>query len=190
MVKNTDKGSIRTLLEGCMANNRKSQELLYKQYYGFAMSICLRYAKNKDEALETLNDAFLKVFNNVGKFDFQRPFNGWFKRIVVNTAIDSYRANNKFQFNTDIETAYAVKDESESVIDKLSFDELLSSLSILPAHYRTTFNLFVFEGMSHEEIGNELGISIGTSKSNLSRARDILKKHIANNFNITKRQLK
>ena len=95
--------TLETLLEGCRTGNPKSQELLYKQFFGFGMGICLRYAKSKDEALEVFNDSFLKIFNKLENFDFSKPFIVWIKRIIINTAIDNYRSQQKHYFHQEIE---------------------------------------------------------------------------------------
>lgn len=165
----------RHLLDGCLKSDRKSQELLYKQYFGFAMNICLRYSKTKDEALEVLNDAFLKVFLKINTYDFTRPFNVWLKRIVVNTAIDAYRSQNKHYHHLDIESVFSFPNEEVSPLQKMSYDELILVTKKLPKNYQINFNLYVVEGYSHEEIAKLMNISVGTSKSNLSRAREMLR---------------
>jgi RNA polymerase sigma factor (sigma-70 family) len=173
------------LLEGCKQSNRKSQELLYKQYFGFAMGICLRYTKTRDEALEVCNDSFLKIFLKINSFDNLRPFKVWIKRIIVNTAIDHYRVQSKFYFHQEIDTVVSAKASEESAIDKLNYDDLTNVLKKLPLTYQLNFNLFVIEGHSHEEISKLMEISVGTSKSNLSRAREMLRKILKNMDNIS-----
>lgn len=171
----TESENFRSLLEGCLKADRKSQELLYKQYFGFVMGICLRYAKSKDEALEVCNDAFLKVFTKMHSYDFERPFNVWLKRIVVNTAIDTYRSQNKHYFHQDIESVFSLPQEDETPLQKMGYNELLQVVKKLPLNFQLNFNLYVIEGFSHDEISKMMGISVGTSKSNLSRAREMLR---------------
>lgn len=177
----TESEKIRELLEGCKRNDRKSQELLYKQFFGFAMGICLRYSKSREEALEILNDAFLKVFTKLDAYDFVRPFPSWLKRIIVNTAIDKYRSQNKHYFHLDIDEAFNVNDNEEKANEKLAYEDILKLLNKLPKNFQLNFNLFIIEGYSHEEIGKMLNISPGTSKSNVSRAREILRNLLKKN---------
>ncbi len=189
MNPNPESEKLRYLLEGCLKADRKCQELLYKQYFGFAMSICMRYSKSKDEALEVLNDAFLKVFLKINTYDFTRPFNVWLKRIVVNTAIDAYRSQNKHYHHLDIESVYSFPNEEVSPIQKMGYEELLLIAKKLPKNYQINFNLYVVEGYSHEEIAKMMNISIGTSKSNLSRAREMLRNFLKEiEFHKTKQQ--
>jgi RNA polymerase sigma factor (sigma-70 family) len=163
--------SLETLLEGCKNGNPKSQELLYRQFYGYAMSVCLRYTRSRDEALEILNDGFIKVFNHAGTIDPTKPFKNWLRRVMVNTALDFYRQNHKHYYHEDIENAHYLKDNSADAQSEINYQELIDLIQQLSPGYRTVFNLFVIDGYSHEEIGKMLGISEGTSKSNLARAR-------------------
>ena len=175
MHPNQDSDKLKDILKGCLKADRKSQELLYKQFFGFAMSICLRYINNKEEALEILNDAFLKVFLKIDKYDFERPFSVWLKRIVVNTAIDAYRSQNKHHNHLDIETVFNLPKEEETPMQKMSYEDLILLTKKLPKNYQLNFNLYVIEGFPHEEIAKMMNISVGTSKSNVSRAREILR---------------
>jgi len=165
------------LIEGCREWNRNSQELLYRQFYGYAMSIALRYAQNKEEAVEILNDGFLKIFQHIKEFDTNRPFKSWLAKIMVNTAIDHLRSKKKISFTEDIEKVYDLGMD-DTAMDKLSYDELLILVQSLPPAYRTVFNLYVIEGYQHQEIADQLGISEGTSKSNLFKAKKLLKDKI------------
>lgn len=165
------------LLDGCKKGNRHSQDKLYKQYYGYAMSICLRYSRDRDEAIEILNDGFFKIFTNLDKYTRALSFKGWLRKIMINTAIDYYRRNEKHRNTVDISFA---KDEGQSadLIEAISEKEIITLIQLLPASYRMVFNLFVIEGYKHEEIAEKLDISVGTSKSNLSIARSKLKRTI------------
>ncbi|MBB3839953.1 RNA polymerase sigma-70 factor (ECF subfamily) [Runella defluvii] len=165
------------LLEGCLRNDRKCQELLYKQFYGYAMGVCMRYVPNRDEALEVVNDGFLKVFQKVQMYDADKPFKAWLKKVMINTALDFYRQNVKFQNHDDISSIEntAVASESQSAYSQLEYNELIGLIQQLTPSYRAVFNLYVIDGYSHEEIAQKLGISEGTSKSNLARARENLR---------------
>lgn len=163
--------TLEALLEGCRTGNAKSQELLYRQFYGYAMSVCLRYTRTRDEAVEIVNDGFIKIFNNIEKIDLTKSFKNWLRRIMVNTALDYYRQNHKHYNHDDIHEAEYLISDSKDASSDLSYQELLGLVQKLSPAYRTVFNLFVIDGYSHEEISNMLNISVGTSKSNLARAR-------------------
>lgn len=164
-------------VEGCAQNERESQKILYSSFYGYAMAICDRYANRQDDALEILNDGFLKIFKEIHRYepayaDVINSFKGWLRKIMVYTAIDHFRKNQKHQVVTQLENiVYHIPTSHEDALDKLSYDEIIRAVQELSPGYRTVFNLFIIDGLSHEEIGEKLGISIGTSKSNLSKAR-------------------
>jgi RNA polymerase sigma factor (sigma-70 family) len=166
------------LLKACVQGNRKSQEMLYRMYFSYAMAICMRYTKNKDEAMEICNDGFMKVFSKGDQFDTKYPFKAWLKRIIVNTAIDYNRKNHKHNNHEDIETAYNVSSNYENATDLLGYEQLLQLIQKLNPSYRDVFNLFVIDGYTHEEISEMLNIPVGTSKSKLSRARESLRQMI------------
>ncbi|WP_259068655.1 RNA polymerase sigma factor [Mucilaginibacter sp. X4EP1] len=167
------------LIRGCIKQDRKCQKMLYKAFYGFAMGICLRYANDRDEAAEVMNQGFFKVFTHIGSFDTTRPFKAWLGKIMMNVSIDFYRANLKMAYNEDLEAAEHISD-GEMADRNLSYNDLLAMVQQLPQAYRTVFNLFAIEGYSHEEIGEMLNINAGTSKSNLHKARQKLKQMILN----------
>src|ERR1700744_353764 len=166
------------LIRGCVKQDRKCQKLLYKAFYGFAMGICLRYANNRDEAAEVMNQGFFKVFTRIETYDISRPFKAWLGKIMMNVSIDYYRANLKMAYTEDLDKAEGISD-GELPDRKLNYDDLLKIVQKLPPAYRTVFNLFAVEGYTHEEIGELLNISPGTSKSNLHKARHKLKQMIA-----------
>ena len=169
-------------VEACALNNRGSQKIIYSSFYGYAMAICDRYASKQEDALEILNDGFLKVFREIHHYkpayaDVVSSFKGWLRKIMVYTAIDHFRKNHKHQLVTQLDNVvYQVASVSEDAVEKLSYEEIIRAIQDLSPGYRTVFNLFVIEGLSHEEISNQLSISIGTSKSNLSKARRQLQK--------------
>ena len=178
MANNLPNESPEELLQKSVRGDRKSQEKLYRQFYGFAMSVCVRYTQSRDEALEIVNDSFLKVFTKGDQYDSKYPFKAWFRRIIVNTALDFYRSQQKHYFHENIEEAYEVSSNDSSPLSQLNHEEIIMLIQRLPSGYKMVFNLFVIDGFSHEEISNQLGISVGTSKSNLSRAREALRKMI------------
>jgi len=144
-------------------------------YYNYAMSICLRYSRDREEAVEIVNDGFVKVFSNLNKYRDHTSFKAWLRRVLINAAIDYYRRNEKHYRNVDI--SYAKYEYiTEDVISKISEKEIIGLIQELPPSYRVVFNLFVIEGFNHQEIAAKLGISVGTSKSNLSMARSKLKR--------------
>jgi RNA polymerase sigma-70 factor (ECF subfamily) len=166
------------LISGCIKQDRVSQKMLYKAFYGFSMGICLRYANNREEAAEVMNQGFFKVFTRIETFDRARPFKAWLGRIMMNASIDYYRANLKMAYTDDLEQAEHLSDGTLTD-HKLNYEDLLRMVQKLPPAYRTVFNLFAIEGYTHEEIGELLNISPGTSKSNLHKARLKLKQMIA-----------
>jgi RNA polymerase sigma-70 factor (ECF subfamily) len=147
------------------------------------MKICYRYTHHAEDSEEIMNEAFVKLYKKVDQFDEFRQddsllsLKGWFKRILVNTCIDHYRKN-RSSVNGHIlgEESDKLPDHSENALDVLSYKEIINAIKLLSPAYRTVFNLFVIEGLSHEEISKKLGISVGASKSNLSKARDNLRK--------------
>jgi len=165
------------VINGCVKQDRKCQKMLYKAFYGFGMAICLRYAGNRDEAAEILNQGFYKVFKNIERYDSTRPFKAWLGKIMMNVSIDHYRANLKMAYTEDLEVAEGVSD-NDYPDRNLNYNDLLAMVQKLPQAYRTVFNLFAIDGYSHDEIGEMLNINAGTSKSNLFKARQKLKQMI------------
>lgn len=141
------------------------------------MSICLRYTVSREEALDVLNEGFLKVFTKLGQYDAAKSLKGWIRRILINTAIDTYRQQHKHHYHTGLEGVQQEQGDP-SVLDQLSYDEIITEIQQLTPAYRTVFNLYVLDGFTHEEIAALLGISIGTSKSNLFRARAHLQQRL------------
>lgn len=138
------------------------------------MSICTRYINDVSEAKSIMNQGFFKIFKNLQKFDTNYDFRPWLKTIMVNTALDHIKRNKKMALHTELkESSNHVV--NETAIDKMSFDDLIKIVNLLPTAYRTVFNLFVIDGYKHEEIAEQLGIGVGTSKSNLSRAKEKLR---------------
>ncbi len=166
------------LIAACMSNNNQAQQAMLKIFMGYAKSICARYTSNHQEAEEILNEGFLKVFQHLEKYDTKQPFKAWLRTIFVNTAIDFYRKNQKYQLQSDLEEGLQVQDVDENIISRISAEEILQLIQQLPPGYRIVFTMYVIDGYNHREIGNILGIQEGTSKSNLRSARQKLQRMI------------
>ncbi len=181
--KMTENKKLASWIDGCRRMDESSQLKLYQHFYSYGMGISLPYARNRESAMEMVNDGFLKVFTKIDQYDASYPFKPWLRKILVNAAIDHYR---KYQKNRPKELIVSV-DESPAyneALDKLEFDDLIEIMQLLTPVYRMVFNLFVVEGLAHAEIADKLGISIGASKSNLSKARQKIKELLKNVHNI------
>jgi len=173
--QNQKESLMHILVQGCKRNDRESQRLLYRHYYSYAMSICVRYSKSPEEAKEILNDGFLKVFQKIEQYRQETPFEAWLRRIMINAAIDCYRREVKHYHHASVENA-RIENNEVSVMDELSYSELIGLVQKLTPGYRAVFSLYAIDGYTHEEIAGLLNISEGTSKSNLFKAREALKK--------------
>ncbi len=170
--------SLEQLINNCKKNDTKAQSQLYKLFSSKLFSLCLKYSRNYAEAEDNLQDSFVTIFNKVSQYNNKGSFEGWLKRITINTALQRYR--NKGVFNiVNEENIEDVTVELEDDND-ISIDYLLNIIQELPDRYRLVFNLYVLDGYSHKEVANMLSITTGTSKSNLARARFILKEKIEN----------
>ena len=165
------------LVKKCKSGDLKHQEMLYKHFYGFAMGVAMRYLSNRDDAMEVVNDSFIKVFKGIQFFKETQPLKAWLRRIVVNTAIDCRRKNIKHADQLDIEDAIYVSKSAE-VIDQLSAKDILKLLDELPETHRMVFNLYEIDGYNHDEIGNMLNIPVSSSRVYLSRAKEKLRKQL------------
>ncbi|MFN8284208.1 MAG: RNA polymerase sigma factor [Chitinophagales bacterium] len=161
------------LIEGCIDNRRDAQYQLYNLLAGKMFAVCLRYAKNREAAEDLLQEGFVKVFNNIGKFRNEGSFEGWVRRIIVNTAVEHYRKSTKMYSIVNVEDVN-MEIPWEDTGDVLQLEDLTNMINKLSHGYRTIFNMYVVEGYSHKEISEMLEISEGTSKSQLARARYIL----------------
>lgn len=164
-------------------NKKSAQSKVYQLYADKLFGICLKYSRNRADAEDILQDSFLIIFNKINQFKYKGSFEGWLKRIVINTAIKEYRENKVVYFNEEI---LLNEPSSENLIidsSEIGLDFLLNLIQKLPNRYRLIFNLYVMDNYSHKDIAKMLHISEGTSKSNLSRARKILKKQIENYSN-------
>ncbi len=163
------------IIEGCRRQDRTFQKELYQLFYQYTLSVSLNYASSLDEAREIVNDVFLKVFNKVQNYNQEQPFKPWLNKITVYTAIDYYRKNIKNELKTqDLEMIPEIADPSD-VFDRISSEELRSLVQQLSPACRAAINLYAIEGYDHNEIAKMLNISVGTSKSNLFKARSKLK---------------
>jgi len=167
---------LNALINGCLKGNRDAQKLLYEQFYGYAMSICLRYAPGKEEAREILNDGFMKVFTRLNQRDQQGSFKSWLRKIMIHNAIDYYRKNNKHYNHQELDNIQTNSNTVENdALGNIAYNDLIRMVQQLPPAYRTVFNLHVLDGYTHEEIATQLNITEGTSKSNLFKAREHLR---------------
>lgn len=174
MPESKEEKQVSKLIKSSLKGSRQSQKLLYQQFYGYGMTVCIRYAKSREEAQEILNDGFIKAFKNLHHFDFQKPFRIWLRRILINTAIDYLRKNKKYHQTNSLDQAYDVSVNANG-LTSLSANEILQLVQKLAPSYRAVFNLYAIEGFTHKEISEQLDISVGTSKSNLAMARKRLK---------------
>ena len=163
-----------------LQGTKETNELLYRHFAPKMYGICLRFAGNPMDADDILQEGFLKIFTKIKDFRNEGSLEGWIRRTFINTAINFYRRNTRNQRNGDLDGIDISDDHTEIIYDKLSREELLNLLQELPVGYRTVFNLNILEGYTHKEIGEMLGISDNTSKSQLTRARAILQKRILN----------
>jgi|TARA_B110000503_G_scaffold34506_1_gene56235 RNA polymerase sigma factor (sigma-70 family) len=164
------------LIADCQKNDRKAQEALYHKYASILFGLCLKYSPNRVEAEDNLQDAFITIFGRIGQYTGKGSFEGWIKRVTVNTVLQKYRKKRVLTLPEDdiLEAAEEFTEDEPSL--PLSF--LLSIIQELPERYRLVFNLYVLDGYTHKEIGELMGISDGTSKSNLARARILLRSKI------------
>lgn len=162
------------ILDGCRQNKRASQQRLFALFYNYAMTVARRYTGNPETAEEVVNDAFFKVFTKIHYLTGEQPFRLWLRRIVINTAIDRFRSQIGDLPQTELQTRHDVEADS-GIVEDLTREQIFSMIDRLPPAYRAVFNLFTVDGFSHEEIAQALQISVGTSKSNLARARQHLK---------------
>ncbi len=165
-------------IKRCLKNDPKAQEMLYKHFAPKMFGVCLRFAKNYAEAEDLLQDGFVKVLTHLKDYRNEGSFEGWIRRTFVNNAINFYKKNLKSNQDLAIEDVEIPNTQELSAIEKLSTDELLNVIHELPDGYRIVFNLHVIEGYSHKEIGKMLKITENTSKSQLSRAKQVLQKRL------------
>jgi len=171
--------SLKKLIEKCVQNDRKAQAEVYQIYSGKLYSVCLKYSRNKEEAQDNLQDGFITIFDKIKSFKHKGSFEGWMKRVVINIALGKYRSKSLLSLVTEEIPENITVEVDEEVVP---MDYLLGIIQQLPDRYRMVFNLYILDGYSHKEIAEELNISDSTSKSNLCRARIILKEQLEESF--------
>jgi len=173
------------IIKACLKGNRIAQNRLFQLFADKMYGMCLRYADNEDEAKDILQDGFIKVFLNLKQFNNKGSFEGWIRRIIANTALERFRDKN-YLFAVNMETEYdANYKQYDHILSDLAAKDLLKLIQELSPQYRMVFNLYAIEGYSHKEICEKLNIKEGTSKSNLSRAREILKEKVKKYYSIS-----
>jgi RNA polymerase sigma factor (sigma-70 family) len=169
------------IVSGCINKNAIAQKYLYDKFARKMMGVCMRYCDSQEEAEDVLQVGFITVFQHIHTFKALGSFEGWVRKIMVNTALTNIRKNKKFQQNIDIDhVSYMLPSTASQITDTIAANDLLKLIQTLPPGFRTVFNLYAIEGYSHKEIGEKLGISEGTSKSQYSRAKVHLQKLIPN----------
>jgi len=177
--RNYNLPEIRNIINGCLKGSRRDQELLYRRYAPSLYAVCLQYSDNDEEARDILQEGFIKIFTNLSHFKYEGSFEGWMRRIIVNTALEKYRSRHNLYRVDDIDLIPEPDaDPDNEDYSGLEAIDLLDIIRELPPKYRMVFNLYAIEGYAHKEISQMMKISEGTSKSNLSRARLILQKKV------------
>lgn len=166
------------IIRGCIENDARSQKELYQRFCGAMMGICVRYAPTVHEAEDLLQEGFIKVFRKIHTFEGKGYLAGWIKRVMVNTCLTYYRDTKNLRMYAELDEEVLKEEADFDVLAQLSADDLVRKIQKLPDGFRVVFNMYAIEGFSHQEIADKLEISVGTSKSQLSRARAYLKKII------------
>lgn len=181
---------IRNIINGCLNGNRRDQELLYRRHAPKLYAVCLQYSGNDEEARDILQEGFIKIFENLNHYKYEGSFEGWMRRIIVNTALEKFRSRHNLYRVDDIDNIPELDSEPDSEdYSGLDAEDLMEIIRELPPKYRMVFNLFAIEGYSHKEIGEMVNISEGTSKSNLARARIILQRRVGSYTGIKRKVL-
>lgn len=176
------------LINGCIRGDRQMQQELYNRFAGKMYAVCLRYANNPDDAQDLLQEGFIKVFRNLHRFRAEGSFEGWIRRVFINSSIEHLRKKSVQMSKVTDKEEDTIEDADISALDSLAEKDIINLIQELSPGYRAVFNLYVIEGYSHKEIGEQLGISEGTSKSQLARARSILQKKVAQYLSDTKKE--
>ena len=179
---------IKEIIKGCLAGDRRDQELLYRRHASKLYAVCLQYSGNDEEARDILQEGFIKIFENLKNYKHEGSFEGWMRRITVNTALEKFRSKHNLYRVDDIDSIQEQDAEPDNQdYAGLEANDLIGIIRELPPKYRMVFNLYAIEGYSHKEIGSMMSISEGTSKSNLSRARTILQRRVGSYTGIKRR---
>ncbi|MBN2680969.1 MAG: RNA polymerase sigma factor [Bacteroidales bacterium] len=167
------------LIQGCIKNKRGAQKQLFDKYASVLLGVCMRYARNRDEAEDILQDGFVKIFMRIKQYTGKGSFEGWMKRVMVNTALSFYRQNLKHYYHQDIDEVSELKfDEASMEESEFSEEEIMEIIKNLPDGFRIVFNLYAIEGYKHREIAELLGIDVNTSKSQYSRAKKMIQNRL------------
>ncbi len=162
------------VVTACTRGERWAQKVLYEAHFSMLLPVCGRYASNSSEAMDLLHEAFIKIFKNINRYEPNTSLGGWMRRLTVNTCIDTYRKEVRRR-TEDIDTTFDLSSDEADAVSQCSEQEILAAIQQLSPVYRTIFNLYAIEGFSHREIGEQLGITESTSRSNLVKARQRLK---------------
>jgi RNA polymerase sigma-70 factor (ECF subfamily) len=182
------KDELGNIVDGCIKGKRKYQKQLFELFYGKMMGVCMRYAKDQDEAQDMVQNGFIKIFKKLDVYNFEGSLEGWIRRIMVNTAIDQIRKNKRDPFSIeDDQRIQSIEEdipfsEEDDYETKVKAEVAIAAISNLSPAYRTVFNMYVIEGFTHREIAEYLGISEGTSKSNLAKAKQKLRAELTVKF--------
>jgi len=187
---------LQALIDGCLKGDRRSQQAIHKMFYGKMKAVCMRYTRDSDQAMDVLQEGFLKVFNNREKYTGVGTFEGWIRRIMVNLSIDRFRRlkhdlvllgeqNDIENWGGETEEDSDDSDENEEIYD-ITPEQIIDAMQQLTPAYRTVFNLYVYEDYTHQDIAEALGISVGTSKSNYAKAKKNMKKLLLKNLHTIK----
>lgn len=180
-MESREEENIEFIIQGCIRKKEKYQELLYKKFFGYALSVALIYNHHRSDALEVVNDSFVKVFSKIGKYDTSKPFPGWLRKIVINTSIDNLRRNNKDHQFVEADK-YPIQDDAPTIISHLAAQDIIKILNLLPHYHKTVFCLYEIEGYSHDEIAEQLGIPTSSSRVYLTRAKQQLRELLPVNY--------
>lgn len=179
------------IIKDCSKGKSKAQELLYREFAPKMLGVCLRYSNNKSEAEDTLQDGFIKVFQSIKSYKFKGSFEGWIRRVMVNTALEKFRKSKNMQVVDEVWEPDPDTDSDEGIQNaNIPLDALLNMIQELPDRYQMVFSLYVLDGYTHNEISEVMSITIGTSKSNLARGRAILKQKVNEFLNEKENKLK
>ncbi|MBN1649949.1 MAG: sigma-70 family RNA polymerase sigma factor [Bacteroidales bacterium] len=177
------------IINGCKKGKRRSQEMLYREYSGKMYAVCLYYAGNKSEAEDFLHNGFIKVFKYIKQYRKEGAFVSWMRKIFMHTALEKYKQKQLLIQSEDENSKAHQATIEEDILSRIAAEDLIRIIQQLSPAYRMVFNLFAVEGYSHKEISEILGISEGTSKSNLSRARNILQAQVKTHFELSRSRL-
>jgi RNA polymerase sigma-70 factor (ECF subfamily) len=188
-----DTKQLKALIDGCLKGDRRSQQAIHKMFYGKMKVVCMRYTRDGDQAMDIVQEGFLKVFNNLEKYTGVGTFEGWVRRIMVNLAIDRFRRlkhdfvllgeNQNLEDWEENSTSEEEAENENEEIYSITPEQIIDAMQQLSPAYRTVFNLYVYEDYTHQDIAETLGISVGTSKSNYAKARKNMKKLLLKNLN-------